>query len=155
MRLHLIGFVMVALAVTACAEQSAMRIAADTVRIHVSTAPIYGSLEPERRVMRMAAEETIKSGFDRFLIVGGASDFKPNVIGYTPSQYQSTGSATVTGAPGGMVGSATSQSSYTGPRPVAMPRFESTVVIKMFKFNDPAGANGLDARAIIKQDAKG
>ena len=34
------------LLIAGCAEQSAMRIANDTVRINVSTAPIYGALEP-------------------------------------------------------------------------------------------------------------
>ena len=70
--------------IAGCAEQSAMRIANDTVRINVSTAPIYGALEPERRAMLLAAEETLKSGFDKFLIVDGQSQYKRNVIANNP-----------------------------------------------------------------------
>ena len=129
------------LAVAGCAEQSAMRLANDTVQLHVSTAPIYGSLEPQRRVMTMAAQETLKAGFDKFLIGGGQNTFKPNVLGYTAATAQSSA---VVGPDGGGA-----QSSYVGPQPVAMPRFESDVVVKMFKASDPAGVNAVDARQIV------
>ena len=62
---------------SACAEQSAMRVANDTVHLNVSTAPIYGALEPQRRAMLMAAEETVKAGFDKFIIVNAQTGFSP------------------------------------------------------------------------------
>ena len=137
-----------------CAEQSAMRLAQDTVRINVSTAPIYGALEPQRRAITMAADETIKNGYDKFLIVNGADTFKPNVIGETAAMYQSTSQVSVTGSTDSFVGQGSSQATYAGPQKIAMPRFESVIVVKMFKKDDPAGANAVDAREIKAQNTK-
>ena len=142
------------LAVSACAEQSAMRLAQDTVRINVSTAPIYGALEPQRRAMRMAADETLKSGYDKFMIVDGNNSFAPDVIGHTPAQYQSSSHGTITGSTNNFAGHASSQATYVGPRQVAMPRFESGIAVKMFKRDDPAAANAVDAREIVAQSGK-
>lgn len=118
-----------------CAEQSAMRIAADTVRINVSTAPVYGTLEPERRAMMLAAEETVKSGYEKFIIVSGASGLNQNVIGQIPAHAS---------------GSLTEGFRATGPQNVAIPRFESAITIKMFKADDPHARNAVDAREILK-----
>jgi hypothetical protein len=72
-----------AAALAGCAEQTAMRLAHDTIRVNVSTAPIYGALEPERRAMLLAADATVKAGFDKFIIVNGASGFQRNTLGTT------------------------------------------------------------------------
>jgi hypothetical protein len=129
----LIGLVMLVACIGGCAEQSAMRIANDTVRINVSTAPIYGALEPERRAMLLAAEETVKNGFDKFIIVDGRSQYNRNVIANNPGYISAT--------PG--------QLTAVGPSQTAMPRFESAIIIKMFKANDPAAANAVDAREVL------
>lgn len=144
--------VVVSLFVAGCAEQSAVQLAQDTVRLHISTAPIYAALEPQRRASLMAAQETVKRGYDKFIVVDNANGYKPNVIGFSPAQYQSTGSANVVGNDNGFAGSSQSRSTYTGAAPVAMPRFESDTIIKMFKVEDPAGANAFDARQILAQN---
>jgi hypothetical protein len=125
-------------AIAGCAEQTAMRLAHDTVRVNISTAPIYGALEPERRAMLLAAEETVKAGFDKFLIVNGASGFQRNTLG-------TTGGSASWNQYGG---------TYTGPQTIGMPRFTTELVIKMFKGDDPAGRNAVDAREILKSAPK-
>src|SRR5262245_1980955 len=121
-----------------CAEQSAMRLAHDTIRVNVSTAPVYGALEPERRAVLLAAEETVKAGFDKFFIVNGASGFNRNVIS------QTAGSASW--GPGG--------GTITGPQTVGMPRFQTQILIKMFRAGDPQGNNAVDARELLKSAPK-
>lgn len=121
-----------------CAEQSAMRLANDTVRVNVSTAPIYGALEPERRAMVIAAKETLKNGYDKFLIVDGASAYKPNVLGHTPGQAH------------GYINDQGGRVYATGPSTIAMPRFETAITVKMFKVDDPNGHNAIDATEILK-----
>jgi hypothetical protein len=124
-----------------CAEQSAMRLNADTVRVNVSTAPIYGALEPERRAMVMAAKETLRAGYDRFIIVDGQSAYRPNVIGTTPG-YSSVG---VAAGPYGSAAVVRTQ----GPQQIAMPRFETSVMVKMFRNNDRGADQAIDARQIL------
>ncbi|HRN87892.1 MAG TPA: hypothetical protein PK271_04760 [Hyphomicrobium sp.] len=135
------------LALAACAEQTAMRLAADTVQLDVSTAPVYGSLEPQRRAMRMAAEETVKSGYDKFVFLDSQTRFKQNVIGVIPGHAQGSGQATYASG----YGKASSQYSAVGPTPIAAPRHEGRFIVKMFKADDPAGANAIDARTILAE----
>ncbi len=126
----------VAAVTSGCADQSAMRLTADTIKLRASTAPIYGSAEPERRIMRMAADETIKAGYDKFQIVaGGSTSLHRNVLGQTGGYAQVT----------------PTQATYVGPQTVAAPRFENEVIIKMFKAGDPAGANAIEARSLLAQ----
>ena len=128
---------------TGCAEQSAMRLNADTVRINVSTAPIYGALEPERRVMLLAAQETLKNGYDRFIIVNGQSDYRSNVLGTIPGQ-----------ASGSYVSGPYGSSGYiqaTGPSEIAMPRFEMQVIVKMFREADAGASNAISARQVVAE----
>lgn len=134
----IIALSLAALLGAGCAEQSAMRLANDTVRVNVSTAPIYGALEPERRAMVMAAEETLKNGYDKFLVVDGQSAYHSNVLGVTGGQAHGT--------------YARGYGSYhaTGPSTIAMPRFQTAVTIKMFREGDPAGANAISAREVMK-----
>jgi hypothetical protein len=124
-----------------------MRVANDTVRINVSTAPVYGALEPQRRAMLMAAQETLKNGFDKFMIVEGQSGFNRNVIGYSPGYAHGMSTASINGSSG----QATSQFSAVGPAPVAMPRFEAGITVKMFKADDPGAKNAVDARSVLAE----
>lgn len=88
--------------------------------------------------MLLAASETIKNGYDKFLIMDGKSEFHQNVIGYTPGYITATNRSL----------------SAVGPSTVAAPRFETAVIIKMFKANDPAGSNAVDAHEILKAAPK-
>jgi hypothetical protein len=138
--MHRIFFAAVAAGLLAvgCAEQTAMRLAHDTIRVNVSTAPVYGALEPERRAMLLAAEETVKAGFDKFIIVNGTSGFNRNVIGQT----------------GGYASWNSSGGTAVGPQTMAMPRFQAELIIKMFRADDPQGKNAVDAREILKSAPK-
>ena len=71
--------------------------------------------------MLLAAEETLKSGFDKFLIVDGQSQFKRNIIANNP----------------GYISAMPGQLTAVGPSQTAMPRYESAILIKMFKSDDP------------------
>jgi hypothetical protein len=140
--MRVVACVLAGLLAGGCAEQSAMRMANDTVRINVSTAPIYGSLEPERRAMILAAQETIKDGYDKFIIVEGSTGFHSNVLGEIPGQ--ASGMATVNMA----------TFNATGPQTIRRNRYETAITIRMFKADDPRGANAVDAHEIMKSAPK-
>jgi hypothetical protein len=120
-----------------------MRLAADTVRINVSTAPIYGSLEPERRAMLLAAEETVKSGYDKFIILNGQSGFRSDTLAEIPARAS------------GSYGPYGGGFSATGPQTINRNRYQTEVYIKMFKAGDPQGANAVDAREVLRTAPKG
>ena len=135
--------VVFALLVFGCAEQSALRLAADTVRINVSTAPIYGTLEPERRAMLLAAQETVKNGYDKFIILNGQSGFRSDYLGEIP------------GHASGSYGPYGGSFSATGPQAIRMNRYQTEVIIKMFKADDPQARNAVDAREVLRTAPKG
>lgn len=128
------------IALTGCANQHVMKMSDNIARIKTSTAPIYGPVEPEKRAFWLAANETVRSGYDKFIILRGQSQFKQNVIGQVPGHVQ---------------GSWDNNGGYVqgyGSRTISAPRNETEIVIKMFRAGDPEGRNALDAHAIIKRE---
>lgn len=114
-----------ALALGACAEQASMKLAKNISRISISTAPIYGTLEPQRRAMLQAAKETLNSGYDTFLVLGSDTDYNMNLMGAGAYGTQS------------------------------IPRFSADLTIKMFKYNEAGSSNAIDAREIIEGATNG
>ena len=94
-----------------CAERASMRLAKNISRISISTSPIYGTLEPQRRAMLQAAKETVNSGYDLFIVLGADTDYNMNLMG------------------AGVYGTQT------------LPRFSADLTIKMFRYNDPGSSN--------------
>ena len=79
-----------------CAKSSTIPLSADTMRITTSAAPVCGATGAESIAFRRAAVETINRGYDKFIIIGGEAQNNVGVVGYTPVQAQTTGTATAT-----------------------------------------------------------
>ena len=92
MRLALLSIF--ALTLSACASSSVMQFNADTVQITTSAAPACGAAGAEKVAYQRAAIETIKHGFDRFIITGAGAQNNVRVVGTTPLQAHTTGTAT-------------------------------------------------------------
>jgi uncharacterized protein YgbK (DUF1537 family) len=115
------------LVLTGCAGTSTIPLSQDSFQISASAAPICGSLGAQQIAFKQAAAETIRRGYDRFVIMGGEAS--ASVVGTTPIMVQRTG-----------YGSAM----VTGGRP--MVSHGQDLVVKMFRPGDPAGVNALSAR---------
>jgi len=76
---------------------STMPLAQDTVQITARAAPACGSDGVQKIAFRQASVETIKRGFDSFIIVGGGYGNNIGVVGYTPVTANTYASATATG----------------------------------------------------------
>jgi hypothetical protein len=123
-----------ALTVTGCARSSTIPIAADTISITSSAAPLCGATGAQSVAAKQAAVETIRRGFDKFVIVGGQYANNVGVVGYTPvvaNTYGSYRSSTTT---------------VTGEQPIIAGSHDQGLVVKVFKEGDPAGANAVPAR---------
>ena len=83
--------------VVGCARAGVMPLAQDTIQITSTAAPACGRQGAQKVAVQRAAAETIRRGYDRFIIVGGQAETDVRVVGYTPTQAYSTGSATATG----------------------------------------------------------
>lgn len=74
------------LTLAGCASSSTIPIAQDTFQVTASAAPICGSQGAQQVAVKQAAVETIRRGYDRFIVVGGQAS--ANVVGNTPIVVQ-------------------------------------------------------------------
>ena len=135
-----------AVALGGCAQSATMPLSADTMRITTSAAPVCGSTGAQNAAFRRAAVETINRGYDKFVILGGEAQNNVGVVGYTPVQANTTGSATATGYGNMAVAHGQSTTTYSGGQPIIAGSHDQGLIVKMFKDGDPAGQNALSAR---------
>lgn len=127
------------LAITGCARSTAIPVAQDTVVISSQAAPVCGSGGAQKVAFRQAAVETIRRGYDKFLIIGGQYRNDVGVVGHTPVMAHTTGSVY-----GGNLNATTT---YSGGEPIIAGSHRQGLAVKMFKDGDPAGGNALSARS--------
>jgi hypothetical protein len=129
---------------TACAGSSAMRVSANEIIIKTSAAPICGSSGAAKVAQKQAAIETLKAGYDRYVILGEASG---NNISTTqlPGTYQTYGSANVYGN----YGTYQATTTYQPGAVITTGGYQQSLGIRMFKEGDPNGSVAIPAREIL------
>ena len=130
-----------------CAGSSAIPLAQDTVQISSRAAPVCGAEGAQKVAFRQASVETIRRGYDRFLIIGGQYRNDVGVVGHTPITAHTTGYATATGYGNTATGYGSTTTTYSGGEPIIAGSHRQGLIVKMFRDNDPAGKNALSARA--------
>jgi hypothetical protein len=110
-----------------------MPLAQDTVEITSTAALACGQQGAQKVAFQRAAVETIRRGYDRFLIINGGGQTNVHVLGYTPVTAYATGPAVT----------------VYGGQPIYGGSHNQGLVVKMFRAGDPTGANALDARQVL------
>lgn len=125
------------LCLSGCAGTNAIRTSQDTVIIQASAAPVCGSIGAARVAQRQAAIETIKAGYDRYVILGGAAASNVTAT-QMPGTYHTAGhygggwvSARTTYTPGPVI--------YSGSH-------DQSFAVKMFREDDPYASQAISAR---------
>lgn len=115
------------LLVGGCASTSTVPLAQDTIQITARAAPVCGPALAEKVALKQAAVETIRRGFDRFVVLNAQAS--GTYRGNDPVYVQRLG--------GGLY-------SASGGDAIIAPN--QALTIKMFKDGDPQGGNALSAR---------
>jgi hypothetical protein len=124
----------------ACASGEAVRTSANTMIVQAGAAPICGGRWALRVAQQLAAIETIRAGYDRYIITGGQAQNNV-VVSQLPGTYNTTISGT-----GSMYQGTTT---YTpGPTIVAGSHDQGLGVI-MFREGDSGSQQALSAREIL------
>lgn len=118
--------VVAALVLGGCVRTSVMPMAADTVQITARAAPICGGEGAERVAFERAAIETIRRGYDRFVLLNGLAQNNikvgSHVYGNAYGVYSS---------------------------PWVYGTHDQALIVKMFRDKDPMAKNALSARATL------
>jgi len=133
-----------ALLMVGCASSSTLPLADDVVKISARTAPVCGAESTQRIALQRAATETIKRGYDKFVIARADYDENRQVIGYTPVVANTTGSYGY--------GSYSANTYVTGGQPIIGGSNNSGLIVKMFRADDPESEKALPAREILGPD---
>ena len=156
---HLCAIALIAVSAGACARTEAVRMAADTVMLKTNAAPICGSSGAARASSQMAAVETIRAGYDSYVIVGQEAQNNVQFLDgggttYLDGTASATGSAYRMGNTvyGSASGSYSGRATYVPGMPMAVGTHDQGLMVKMFKAGDPNGANAIDAREMLGPD---
>jgi hypothetical protein len=137
---------------SACANHLSSPLSADTIQITAGAAPICGRVGAQDVAAKQAAAETIRRGYDKFVITNAAYQNDVHVVGSTPVVANTSGSysGVIAGDTINMDGHSTT--TVTGGDPIIMGTHDQALVVKMFEASDPAGANAVDARSSLGAD---
>jgi len=131
-------------ALSACAGAQATRTSANTMIIDAGAAPACGSMGAAKVAQKSAAVETIRAGYDRYIITGGQAQNNVSVT-QMPGQFQTSGTAMY----GRGYGTYNSTTTYVpGPTIVAGSHDRSLGVV-MFRTGEPGAENAIDARQAL------
>jgi hypothetical protein len=125
----------------ACAASSTIRTSANTAIVQTDAAPVCGGRGAAEVAQKQAAIETLKAGFDRY-IIGGASASSDVSVTQMPGSYQTTGTATFYGNTGYYSGNTTY---VPGPTIVSGGHHQS-FAIRMFHNGEPGASQAISAR---------
>lgn len=144
MKLKCFAVALAATVTTSCVQSSTMRVSQNEVIIQTSAEAMCGSVGAARAAQKQAAIETIRSGYDRYIIVAAASSSNITAT-QMPGTYQTYGSANTYGR----YGTFNATTTYT-PGPVIYGgSHDQSVGVRMFKEGQPGSAQAVSAREVL------
>lgn len=132
-----------------CVRTSVMPLAANTVEITASAAPVCGAIGAQKAAVRDAAIETIRQGFDSFVIAGSGMQNNVGVVGYTPMTAHSFGTTTAMGDSNFATAYGSSTTTYSGGSPIFFGHHNQEILVHMFRRTDAGSNNAISARRLL------
>ncbi len=135
-------FIVAALA--GCARAEATRTSANTVMIDAGAAPACGTAGAARVAAKSAAVETIRAGYDRYIITGAAAQNNVTAT-QMPGTFNTSGSMTY----GRGFGSYNATTTYTPGPTFYSGTHDRQLGVVMFKPGDSGFEQAIDARQAL------
>ena len=135
-------------ALSACAATSVTPVARNQIIISTSAAPACGRSGATKVAARMAAVETLRRGFQRYIIAGVNAQNNTRVVTTGPTYASTTATAQVYG------GSAYGQSTthFGGQQTFVFGAHDADLGVVMFNSGDPGYKNAVDAKTELGAD---
>jgi hypothetical protein len=134
----------IALLLTSCVQSSAIRVSKNQMIIQTSAEPMCGSVGAAKAAQKQAAVETIKAGYDRYIITSAAA--ANNVTAsQMPGHYNTYGTVNSYGG----FGTVNATTTYT-PGPIIYGgSHDQSIGVVMFKEGEPGSDQAISAREVL------
>jgi hypothetical protein len=129
---------------SSCASSSVIKTSADTAIIQSSAAPACGGVGAARVAQKQAAIETLKAGYDRYVIFN-ASASNDVRVSQMPGGYRTTGSASVYGN----MATFNANTRYVPGPVIVSGSHNQGLAVKMFKDGQPGAEQAISARETL------
>ena len=145
---HFLLMLPIAFAISACASSEVIPVSKNQIIISTSAAPACGTAGAAKVAAKMAAIETIRRGFERYIILGSQQANNVGVIRTGPTYANTYGQASVYGNTA--YGSSTTY--YGGQQTIFTGSHDRGLAVLMLNRGDKGFANGVDAKAQLGED---
>jgi hypothetical protein len=134
------AFIASVVGLAGCVAANTVRTSADTAVVHASAAPVCGGIGSANAAQKQAAIETLRDGFDRYIIMGGAAANNVHAA-QMPGSYNTSGYVT-----GTYFGATTT---YRPGPTVVYGSHDQSLAIKMFHDGEPGSEQAIPAREVL------
>ena len=135
-----------------CASASVMDLDSNTVQVSSGAAPVCGAIGAQNFAIKTAAYQTLRRGFDKYVIIGAQATAHDKLAGFTPTYANSNLNGTYSGYGNSGTFNGYSNTTVTGGQPIVMTEHGQKLVVRMFHANDPGAEKAIDAKAALGPD---
>lgn len=143
---------MLLLVLGGCTSSSVMDLDANTVQVSAASAPICGPSGAQKLAIKNAAYQTLKRGFDKYVILNGRATSQQRLTGFTPRYANTTSSGQYYGNDSMGTYTGSSNTVITGGQPIVVTAHGQDVTVRMFHNSDPGAENAVDAKRVLGPD---
>jgi hypothetical protein len=137
------------LLLSGCASSSVMDLDRNTIEISTSAAPACGAQGAQHVAVKTAAIETLRRGYDSYIILGAQAENNVGVVGHTPITAQTYQNGTINAYGNRATYSGTANTYVSGGQPIIGGSHDQKLAVRMFRADDPQGASAVDARQVL------
>lgn len=134
---------------SACAETTTTPVSKNQFLLSTSGAPACSSTGTQQVASKMAAVETIRKGYSRFIIQGAQSQNNVSAIQTAPTGAYTTGNIYNNGFGNSYYSGTTT---YTGGGVMLTGSHDVSLLVKMLRRGDPGYSSGVDARGVLGEE---
>ncbi|QKK33041.1 hypothetical protein FE844_025815 (plasmid) [Rhizobium indicum] len=133
-----------AVLLSSCVQSSTMRVSKNQMIIQTSEEPMCGSVGAAKAAQKQAAVETIKAGYDRYIITSAAAASNVTAT-QMPGHYNTYGAINSYGG----YGTVNATTTYT-PGPIIYGgSHDQSIGVVMFKDGEPGSNQAVSAREVL------
>lgn len=147
--IHAVSSILAMLSLASCASTSVMPLSADTIQVTAEADPDCGPSGAQQAALKRAAVETLRRGFDSFVVLGVQQANNTRVVGYTPVQAQTTTNAMGTNAGNTSFVTGQSTTTYSGGQAIMGGSYDQILTLQMFRDGDQGADRAIAARATL------